>query len=211
MLHIHGGGYRQFAHRGWSVYGYASHVGFINYLVQQGYTVLDFDYRGSAGFGRDYRTDIHRSMGMKDVDGGVAAVEYLVREHGIDRTRVGLYGGSYGGFFTLMSLFRYPGVYAAGVSSVGVTDWAHYSDGWTSPILNLPAEDPEAFRVSSPIYYAEGLQDALLISHGLLDSNVHFQDAARLVHRLIELEKDFEVMYYPLEGHGFRTASSRYD
>jgi dipeptidyl aminopeptidase/acylaminoacyl peptidase len=211
VLHIHGGGYRQFAHRGWSVYGFANHVGFLHWLLEQGYTVLDFDYRGSAGFGRDYRTDIYRSMGVKDVDGAVAAVEYLVREHGIDRTRIGMYGVSYGGFFTLMSLFRYPGVFAAGVSNDGVTDWAHYSDGWTSRILNLPHEDPEAYRVSSPIYHAEGLADPLLLVHSIIDDNVHFQDAARLTQRLIELEKAFDVMIYPLERHNFAHETSRYD
>ncbi len=211
ILHIHGGGYRQFAHRGWTVYGYALHLGFINYLVQQGYTVLDFDYRGSAGFGRDYRTDIARSMGIKDADGAVAAARYLVREHGIDSTRIGIYGVSYGGFLTLMSQFRYPGIFTAGIARAAVTDWAHYSDGWTSRILGVPHEDPEAYSRSSPIYYAQGLEDHLLITHGLVDNNVHFQDAARLVQRLIELEKDFEVMYYPVEPHTIQTEVSRYD
>lgn len=211
VLHIHGGGYRQFSHRGWSVYGWANHLGLINYLVQQGYTVLDFDYRGSAGFGRDYRTDIHRAMGMKDVDGAVAAVDYLAREHGVDRSRVGLYGISYGGFFTLMALFRYPGVFAAGIANAAVTDWAHYSDRWTSRILDVPHEDPEAYRVSSPIYYADRLEDPLLIVHGLIDDNVHFQDAARLIQRLIEAEKTFEVMVYPVERHTIASETSRYD
>ena len=211
VLHIHGGGYRQFAHRGWSVYGYATHLGFLHYLLEQGYTVLDFDYRGSAGFGRDYRTDIARSMGIKDVDGAVAAAKYLVNEHGIDSTRIGLYGVSYGGFMTLMAQFRYPGVFAAGISRAPVTDWAHYSDRWTSRILGVPHEDPEAYRRSSPIYYAEGLSDALLITHGLVDDNVHFQDTARLIQRLIELEKTFEVMIYPVEPHTIQTEASRYD
>jgi dipeptidyl aminopeptidase/acylaminoacyl peptidase len=211
MLHIHGGGYRQFAHRGWSVYGWDYHVGFINWLVQQGYTVLDFDYRGSAGFGRDYRTDIYRSMGHSAVDGAVAAVDWLVREHGIDRDRIGIYGLSYGGFLPLMALFRYPGVFAAAVAHVSVTDWAHYNDGWTSRILNPPQDDPEAYRISSPIYHAAGLADPLLITHGVIDDNVHVQDAMRLVQRLIELEKDFEVMFYPVERHTFATESSRFD
>lgn len=211
ILHIHGGGYRQFSHRGWTVYGYASHLGLINYLVQEGYPVLDFDYRGSAGFGRDYRTDIYRSMGIKDVDGAKAAVEYLVKEQDIDRSRIGLYGISYGGFFTLMSLFRHPGVFAAGVANASVTDWAHYSHLWTSRVLNKPSDDPEAYQISSPINYASGLEDSLLLVHGLIDGNVQFQDAARLVQKLIELEKEFEVMYYPLEPHGFTSESSRYD
>ncbi|MFB0566487.1 MAG: DPP IV N-terminal domain-containing protein, partial [Candidatus Aminicenantaceae bacterium] len=110
ILHIHGGGYRQFSHRGWSVYGYDSHIGLINFLVKQGYSVLDLDYRGSAGFGSDYRSGLYRSMGIQDVNSAVAAVDYLVKKHGVDRKRIGIYGISYGGFLTLMSLFRYPGV-----------------------------------------------------------------------------------------------------
>jgi len=211
IVHIHGGGYRQFAHRGYSVYGYDHHLGFIQYMLEQGYTVLDFDYRGSAGYGRDYRTDIAESMGIKDTDGAVAAARWLANNADVDPERIGIYGVSYGGFLTLTSLFRYPGVFRAGIARAAVTDWAHYSDGWTSRILGVPHENPEAYRISSPIYYAEGLSDPLLITHGLMDDNVHFQDAARLVQRLIELEKDFEVMVYPVEPHVVATEASRYD
>jgi dipeptidyl aminopeptidase/acylaminoacyl peptidase len=182
------------------VYG-AIHLGFLHWLVEQGVTVLDFDYRGSSGFGRDYRTDIYRSMGDKDVQGALAAVDYLAREHGIDRSRVGLYGISYGGFFSLMALFRHPGVFAAGVANAAVTDWAHYEHDWTSRILGVPAADPEAYGRSSPLEHVDGLADPLLIVHGLVDDNVQFQDAARLVQRLIEREKDFEVAVYPAESH----------
>jgi dipeptidyl aminopeptidase/acylaminoacyl peptidase len=211
VIHVHGGGYRQFAHRGWSVYGWALHVGFLNYLVQQGFTVLDFDYRGGAGFGRNYRTDIARSMGLKDADGVAAAAAWLVTEQGIAADRIGMHGVSYGGFLTLMTLFRHPGVVSAGIARASVTDWAHYSDGWTSRILGVPHEASEAYEKSSPIYYAEGLEDPLLLTHGIVDDNVHFQDAARLVQKLIELEKDFEVMYYPVEPHTIQTEPSRYD
>ena len=211
VIHVHGGGYRQFAHRGWSVYGWGLHVGFLHYLLEQGYPVLDFDYRGGAGFGRDYRTDVTGAMGGKDVDGAVAAARYLVKSVGADSARIGIYGVSYGGFMTLMSQFRYPGIFAAGISRAPVTDWAHYSDEWTSRILGLPQRDTAAYRRSSPIYFAEGLRDHLLIEHGLVDDNVHFQDAARLVQRLIELGKDFEVMYYPAEPHTVQTEASRLD
>ncbi len=211
VLHVHGGGYRQFSHRGYSVYGYGLHLGLLQYLVQSGYVVLDLDYRGSAGFGRDYRTDIYRSMGGKDVESAVAAADYLARERGIDRSRIGIYGVSYGGFLTLMSQFRHPGVFAAGVANAAVTDWAHYQDRWTRRILNLPEDDPEAYRFSSPIYHAEGLRDRLLLVHGLIDDNVQFQDAARLVQKLLELEKPFEVMVYPTERHTIETEASRLD
>ena len=213
VVYVHGGGYRQFAHHGWSVYGFshASHYGMLNWLVQNGYTVLDFDYRGSAGYGRDYRTDIHRSMGVKDVDGAVAAARWLARTQGVDSARIGIYGVSYGGFMTLMSLFRYPGTFAAGISAAGVTDWAHYSDDWTSRILGRPSDDSAAYAISSPINHAAGLRDALLIEHGMIDDNVEFQDAARLVQRLLELGKPFDMAFYPTEPHVIEGAATLVD
>ncbi|MDH5406904.1 MAG: prolyl oligopeptidase family serine peptidase, partial [Candidatus Aminicenantes bacterium] len=145
VLYIHGAGYAQAVYKLWSNARLLHH-----YLAQQGYVVLSIDYRGSAGYGRDCRTAIYRHMGGKDVDSAIAAVEYLVNNHNVDRKRIGLYGGSYGGFYTLMALFTHPGVFAAGVAYVPVTDWAHYNHGYTSRILNLPYEDEEAYKRSSP-------------------------------------------------------------
>ena len=109
----------------------------------------------------------------------VDAVSYLVQEHGVDPKRIGLYGGSYGGFITLMALFTEPDVFAAGAALRPVTDWAHYNNGYTSNILNLPQADTEAYKRSSPIYFANGLKGALLICHGMVDVNVNFQDTVR--------------------------------
>jgi dipeptidyl aminopeptidase/acylaminoacyl peptidase len=211
IVHIHGGGYRQFTHDGFSVYGWGIHLGLVHYFLERGYTVLDLDYRGSSGYGRDYRTDIYQAMGGKDIEGGVAAVDWLGRERRIDRARVGVYGVSYGGFFTLMALFTRPGVFAAGVANAAVSDWAHYNELWTSRILGAPATSTEAYKRSSPIYFAGGLRDPLLIVHGLVDDNVHFQDAARVAQRLIELQKPFELAVYPMERHTFAEESSMHD
>ena len=112
--------------------------------------------------------------------------------------------GSYGGFITLMAMFTTPAVFAAGAALRPVTDWGHYNHGYTSNILNTPQKDPEAHRKSSPIYFAEGLEGALLICHGMVDVNVHFQDTVRLAQRLIELRKEnWEVAMYPVEDHSF--------
>jgi dipeptidyl aminopeptidase/acylaminoacyl peptidase len=127
-----------------------------------------------------------------------------VSEHGVDPKRIGIYGGSYGGFITLMAMFTQPDVFAAGAALRPVTDWAHYNHGYTSNILNVPQEDTEAYKKSSPIYFAEGLKGALLICHGMVDVNVHFQDTVRLAQRLIELRKEnWELAVYPVEDHGF--------
>ena len=110
---------------------------------------------------------------------------------------------------TLMAMFNAPELFSAGAAIRSVTDWAHYNHGYTSNILNTPVEDPKAFKQSSPIYFAEGLQGPLLILHGMEDDNVQFQDVVRLNQKLIELGKaDWEMALYPIEPHGFREAAS---
>ena len=207
VLFVHGAGYLQNVHRWWSSY-YREYM-FHHLLMERGFVVLDIDYRGSAGYGRDWRTGIYRHMGGKDLSDHVDAVNYLVKEHGVDAKRIGIYGGSYGGFITLMGMFTEPDVFAAGAALRPVTDWAHYNNGYTANILNLPQNDAEAYKQSSPIYFAGGLKGALLICHGMVDTNVNFQDTVRLVERLIELRKDnWQVAPYPAEDHGFDREAS---
>jgi dipeptidyl aminopeptidase/acylaminoacyl peptidase len=206
---VHGAGYLQNAHTWWSQY-YREFI-FHQWLARKGYTVIDIDYRASAGYGRDYRTAIYRHMGGRDVQDYLDAKKYL-HTRGVDTNRVGIYGGSYGGFVTLMSLFQHPDAFACGAALRSVTDWAHYNHEYTSNILNYPDTDPKAYRASSPIYYAEGLKKPLLILHGMVDDNVQYQDVVRLQQRLIELGKtNWELASYPVESHGFKEAYSWYD
>ncbi len=207
VVFVHGAGYLQNAHHWWSQY-FREYL-FHNLLVERGYTVLDMDYRGSAGYGRDWRTGIYRHMGGKDLSDHVDGAKWLAAAQGIDPKRIGIYGGSYGGFITLMALFTQPGTFAAGAALRPVTDWAAYNHPYTSAILNEPQTDSLAYRRSSPIYFAEGLKDRLLICHGMVDVNVHFQDVVRLSQRLIELKKEnWELAAYPVEDHAFVEPSS---
>jgi dipeptidyl aminopeptidase/acylaminoacyl peptidase len=210
VIFVHGAGYLQDVHNWWS--GYYREYMFDHLLASKGYTVIDIDYRGSAGHGRDWRTAIYRHMGGKDLDDEVDGAKWLVHEMGVDSTRIGIYGGSYGGFMTLMAMFTAPGIFKAGAALRPVTDWAYYNDAYTSAILNDPQEDSTAYHVSSPIFHAEGLQGHLLICHGLVDDNVLFYDTARLTQRLIELGKtNWSVQFYPVERHGFQEVSSWQD
>lgn len=207
VIFVHGAGYTQNVHKWWA--SYFREYMFHNLLADRGYTVLDIDYRASAGYGRDWRTGIYRFMGGKDLEDHVDGAKWLVEKYNVDPKRIGIYGGSYGGFITLMGMFTTPDVFAAGAALRPVTDWAHYNHGYTSDILNEPFTDSVAYYKSSPIYHAEGLKGHLLICHGMVDVNVHFQDAVRLSQRLIELGKDnWELAVYPVEDHGFVEASS---
>jgi dipeptidyl aminopeptidase/acylaminoacyl peptidase len=210
VVFVHGAGYLQNAHAGWS--SYFREFMFHTLLARRGYVVLDMDYRASQGYGRDWRTAIYRHMGEPELEDLEDGVRWLVAERGVDPERVGVYGGSYGGFLTLMALFEQPELFACGAALRPVTDWAHYNDAYTSRILNTPDLDPEAYERSSPIELAAGLARPLLIAHGMVDDNVFYKDSVRLVQRLIELEKTgWQLASYPIEPHGFREPSSWLD
>ncbi len=207
VIFVHGAGYLHNVGNFWSEY--PREYMFNQYLAQHGYVVLDLDYRASAGYGRDWRTAIYRWMGGRDLQDQVDASKWLTKTYGIPAFRIGMYGGSYGGFMTLMALFTAPDYFGAGAALRSVTDWAHYNEGYTSNILNHPQDDTLAFRRSSPIYFAEGLRVPLLMAHGMVDVNVHYQDIVRLEQRLIELGKqDWTLASYPVEDHAFVRPSS---
>ncbi len=207
VIFVHGAGYLHNVGHFWSQY--PREFMFNNFLASKGYVVLDLDYRASAGYGRDWRTAIYRFMGGRDLQDQVDASRYLAKSFGIHPERVGMYGGSYGGFMTLMALFNEPKHFGAGAALRSVTDWAHYNHGYTGSILNLPQNDSLAYHRSSPIFHAEGLEDPLLMPHGMVDTNVNFQDIVRLTQRLIELGKTgWELAVYPVEDHGFVRPSS---
>ncbi|MBF4487637.1 prolyl oligopeptidase family serine peptidase [Flavobacterium sp. CSZ] len=210
VIFVHGAGYLQNAHNYWSNY-YREYM-FHNMLTDLGYTVLDIDYRGSDGYGRDFRTGIYRFMGGKDLSDHLDGKKNLVEKYGIDANRVGIYGGSYGGFITLMGMLTTPGEFASGAALRSVTDWAHYNHGYTGNILNFPETDPEAYKKSSPIYYADNLKGNLVMLHGMVDDNVEYKDIVRLSQRFIELQKkNWSLASFPVESHGFKETYSWID
>lgn len=210
VMFVHGAGYLQNVHQRWPQY-FREQM-FHQLLADRGYLVLDLDFRASEGYGRDWRTAIYRQMGRPELEDYQDGIEYLVAHHQADRDRIGIYGGSYGGFIALMAMFKQPGVYRAGAALRPVTDWRHYQHPYTSNILDTPELGPEVYIASSPIEHAEGLQGRLLIAHGMMDDNVLYQDAVRLAQRLIELRKHgWELASYPLERHGYVQPEAWYD
>lgn len=211
VVFVHGAGYLHNVHKGWSVY--FREFMFHNILARHGYVVIDMDYRGSAGYGRDWRTAIYRQMGHPELEDILDGVNWMTANRNVDPERVGIYGGSYGGFMAFMALFRAPETFAAGAALRPVTDWAHYNHPYTSNILNTPLVDPMAYEKSSPIEYAAQYQNVpMLIAHGMQDDNVFFKDSVRLVQRLRELEKEnYEIAPYPLDPHSFKHAASWLD
>ena len=206
VIFVHGAGYLQNTINGWN--NYYREFMFNELLTQKGYVVLDIDYRGSAGYGRDWRTDVYDFLGGKDYDDHLDAIDFMIKNYGVDAKKVGVYGGSYGGFMAEMLAFRAPETVAAAAALRPVADWKNYyasSPTYTAQRLGFPDKNPEAYKRSSPISYADGLKTQLLILHGMSDDNVHVQDSVQLIEKLVRLGKTdyFQAMLYPSENHGF--------
>ena len=205
-IFVHGAGYLQNVINGWN--NYYREFMFNQLLTQKGYVVLDIDYRGSAGYGRDWRTDVYDFLGGKDFDDHIDSIDFMVKNYAVDQNRIGVYGGSYGGFMAGMLVLRAPERIAAAAALRPVFDWKNYfavNPFYTAQRLGFPDKNPEAYRRSSPIAYADRLERPLLILHGMSDDNVHFQDSVQMIEKLIRLGKTpyFETMFYPSENHGF--------
>ena len=205
-IFVHGAGYLQNTTNGWS--GYYREFMFNEMLASRGYVVLDLDYRGSAGYGRDWRTDVHDFLGGKDYEDHLDGIDHMVKNYAVDPAKVGAYGGSYGGFMSAMLVLRAPDKIAAAAALRPVFDWKNYyasSPSYTLQRLGFPDKNPEAYRRSSPIFYADKLEKPLLILHGMSDDNVPVQDSVQMIEKLVRLNKSeyFDAMLYPSENHGF--------
>lgn len=203
IVHIHGAGYAQAVCDYWSRGNLFHQI-----LAQEGFVVVTLDYRGSSGYGRKFRVDVYRHLGHLDLEDAVSAVNYLNGLGYVDTSRVGIWGWSYGGFLTNMAMFKSPDVFKVGCSVAAVNDWENYNLWYTTERFNFPQEDSIAYKRSSPVHFAEGLKGKLLLIHGMADSNVHFQDTVQLIFRLVKDSKDFDVMIYPREEHGFKRDES---
>ncbi|MCA1608187.1 MAG: alpha/beta fold hydrolase, partial [Acidobacteria bacterium] len=211
VIFVHGAGYLQNTINGWN--NYYREFMFNDLLTRRGYVVLDIDYRGSAGYGRDWRTDVYDFLGGKDFDDHIDSIDFMVKNYNVNRAKVGVYGGSYGGFMAGMLAMRAPDKIAAAAALRPVFDWKNYyaaNPGYTAQRLGFPDKNPEAYRRSSPISYADKLTRPLLILHGMADDNVHVQDSVQLIEKLIRLNKSqyFEAMLYPSENHAFARPES---
>jgi dipeptidyl aminopeptidase/acylaminoacyl peptidase len=202
IVYIHGAGYATSVLKQWGSYQELRFV-FNNFLAQHGYVVLEMDYRGSTNYGRDWRSGVYLNMGGPDLEDVLGGIEYLRGLKNIDMARVGIWGWSYGGFMTAMAMFRAPAVFKAGAAFSGVYDWANYNADYTGERLTTPAENPEAYRRSSPIDFSSQLRNHLLLLHGIADDNVLFQDAVQLTEKLIHEGKPFEEAFYPEENHAY--------
>ncbi len=210
IIWIHGDGINQ-NYDGWHVErNYAVYYSFHQYLLQHGYVVLAPDYRGSIGYGRDWRQAVHLDVGGKDARDAASGADYLKTLPFVDGERIGVWGLSYGGFFTLVALTDRPTTFRCGIDVAGVPDFGMWyvdpGGSWVTARMGTPAEHPAVYELAAPINRIDRLVRPLLILHGTADVNVPYVESVRLIDALLKAGKDFEFMVYPGEYHYFQRA-----
>ena len=180
-------------------------------LAQQGFVVLKVDNRGSPRRGLAFEAAIARRLGQIEVHDQVEGVRWLETLGFADISRVGIYGWSYGGYMALMALLTAPDVFKAGVAGSPVTFWEGYDTAYTEKYMGTPQDNPEGYRLGSPLTHVDQLRGKLLMIHGMIDENVHFRHTARLMQALIDAGKPFETLLYPNERHMPRSEHDRVD
>lgn len=193
----YGGPHGQRAKREWK-------VDFNEYLARNGYVVMVLDNRGMWNRGLKFESHIKNAMGSVEIDDQVTGVNYLKTLDYIDGDNVGMWGWSYGGYMTLMALFKEPDVFKAGVSVAPVTDWRLYDTGYTERYLGHPDAPGDVYNRSSVFPYVDNFSGKLLLIHGMADDNVFFDNSVKLMATLQDKNKPFELMTYPGKKHGIR-------
>ncbi len=197
LMYVYGGPGSQTAADAWGGSRYLWH----QLLAQDGFIVASVDNRGTGGRGRDFKNITYLRLGDWESRDQVEAARWLAGRPYVDGDRIGIWGWSYGGFMTLMSMERGGDVFAAGISVAPVTSWRFYDTIYTERYMRTPRENPEGYRAGAPLENVEGLTGNLLLVHGTGDDNVHFQNTVQLVDRLEAAGKQFRLMIYPNKTH----------
>ncbi len=214
VVFVHGAGSLQNVYRGWSQSYWREYL-FHQFLAVNGYVVIEVDYRHSLGYGRKFREDVTGWMGKYELEDIIDGIDHVAARGYLDTGRVGVYGGSYGGFMALYAVQEAPDRFHAAAALRAVTNWENYyyaNPGYTGPRLGHPDRDRVNYDRSSPLTKADSLQRPVLMLHGLIDNNVGFQDAMQYIEKLIQSgNTDFELMVYPSERHSFTDPDAWYD
>ncbi len=175
-----------------------------DYLATNGIIVVQVDHRGSGHFGKAGVALMHRHLGKWEMHDYIEAVKWLEKKSFVDTNKIAITGGSYGGYVTCLALTYGADYFDYGIAQYSVTDWHLYDNVYTERYMDKPSENPEGYKESSVLEYADKYKGGLLITHGTIDDNVHFQNTLQFVNKLENLNKDFQLMIYPGERHGIR-------
>ena len=176
--------------------------GATQWFAQEGMIQVSFDNRSSGHFGKEGLNYIHRQLGKYEIEDYIACAKWLAKQNWVDPTKMAITGGSFGGYMTCMALTYGADVFTHGIANSSVVEWSLYDTHYTERFMDTPKENPEGYKLTSALTYADKYKGVLRIVHGTSDDNVHMQNSMQLINKLQDLKKHFELMVYPQERHG---------
>lgn len=203
LLNIYGGPSSQGVYNTWA------DGGWVQYLAQEGYVVVDVNNRGSGGYGSKFEKIVYKQLGKWEANDFVETAQYMAKKDWVDGNRMAIRGHSYGGYMTTYTMFTHPDVFDVGIATAPVTDWRYYDSIYTERYMGLLEENKEGYKLSAPLTHANNLKGNLLLSHSTMDENVHVQNTMQLMTKLTGNGKKVDLQIYPPGAHGvaFNTAS----
>jgi dipeptidyl-peptidase-4 len=206
LINVYGGPHVQLVRNAWGGPRYLLDEVYAN----KGYIVWTLDNRGSWGRGHAFETPIYHQMGKVELQDQMTGVKYLESVGYVDGSRIGITGGSYGGYMTLEALFNSGGAFKLGVSDAPVTDWKLYDTIYTERYMGTPQNNPDGYKNSSPVNQAANVKGLLMLVHGTGDDNVHFANSIELLNALIDSSHyPDKLMIFPGRGHGISDPAAR--
>ena len=189
-------------------YGYSDYYWF-HMLSQQGYAVVCFDGRGTGGRGADFKKQTYRNLGHMECEDAIEAARYFGAKSWIDETRIGIFGWSFGGYLSSLSILKGNDVFSAAIAVAPVITWRYYDNIYTERFLQRPQDNPSGYDENSPLYFADRLKGKYLLVHGSGDDNVHVQNSMDMLTALEQSGKQFEFRIYPNKNHSIYGGNTR--
>ncbi|MGE8554081.1 MAG: S9 family peptidase [Chryseobacterium jejuense] len=180
-----------------------------NHLVQKGYIVACVDGRGTGYKGTKYKKVTYMNLGKYEIEDQITAAKWFGNQSYVDKSRIGMFGWSFGGYMTSLAMTKGADVFKMGIAVAPVTNWRYYDSVYTERFMRTPQENPDGYDKNSPTEYAKLLKGKFLLIHGTADDNVHFQNSMELSEALIQNKKQFDFMAYPDKNHGIHGGQTR--
>ena len=189
-------------------YGYSDYYWY-HLLAKKGYVVFCFDGRGTGGRGAAFKKQTYRNLGRMECEDAIEAARWLGQQSWVDKDRIGIWGWSFGGYLSTLSILKGDDVFKAAIAVAPVMNWRYYDNIYTERFLALPQDNPKGYDDNSPLNFAERLKGNYLLIHGTGDDNVHFQNSAEMVDKLERAGKQFEFRIYPNKNHSIYDNTGR--
>ncbi|MGE4309213.1 S9 family peptidase [Bacteroides sp.] len=194
----------------WGIGGDRGGIGWDAYMASKGYVIVCVDGRGTGGRGAEFAKCTYLNLGVKEAQDQVETAKHMAAQPYVDKSRIGIWGWSFGGYMTIMSMSEGTPIFKAGAAVAAVTDWRFYDTVYVERFMRTPQQNAEGYKAGSAFTRAANLNGRLLLVHGMADDNVHFQNCAEYSECLVQADKQFDMQVYTNRNHGIHGGNTRY-